>query len=159
MSTRATIVINNENGERAIAIYNHSDGYIHRGLGATVFAFMRDRVLVNGYNSGKQTRIQVNGLGDLGAQLVTELKGSSDSVGNVYIMTEGEEIHDDVEYIYHITPNCKPSFLNDARCPTCGAIIPPQWEIKVVKDGACIFTGTPQEAIKHFGRNRDKPLF
>jgi len=150
MSTRGAVIINNENGERAIGIYNHCDSNIHRGLGSTIFAFLRERSYTG--SSG----VQVRGIGDLAAQLVTELKKSSDHTGDVYIMGEGEEISCDVEYIYYITPSvCYPF----TRCPTCGATITDKWEIKIIKDEALIFTGTPTEAIEHFGRNRGKPLF
>ena len=155
MSTRGTIIINNEDRKRVIAIYKHCDCYIHRGgLGATIFEFMKDRILVNGYGMGRDDRkIQVNGLGDLGAQLVTELKGNPESVGNTYIMEEGEEIHGDVEYIYYITP------VDAEPCPMCGHGKGTNWEIKIIRHDACIFTGTPEEAIYHFGRNPEKPLY
>ena len=86
------------------------------------------------------------------AQLVTELKGDSSNVGGVYMMAEGEQIHSDVEYVYYITP------VSSEPCPLCGHGKGTEWEIKVVRHGACIFTGTPEKAIYHFGRNSDKPL-
>ena len=154
MSTRGTIIINNEDGERAFAIYRQSDCYIHGGLGAELFRFMKDRILVNGYSFvGVAGKIQVNGLGDLAAQLVTELKGNSDNVGGVYIMAEGEEIHGDVEYVYYITP------VGNNPCPLCGRGGDGfTWEIKIIRHVACIFTGTPEKAMYHFGRNPEKPL-
>jgi len=154
MSTRGTIIINNEDGERAFAIYRQSDCYIHRGLGAELFAFMRNRILVNGISFGKPTgKVQVNGLGDLAAQLVTELKGDSSNIGSVYLMAEGEEIHGDIAYVYYITP------IDAEACPVCGRGNGTEWEIKIIRYDNCIFTGTPEKAIQHFGRNPEKPLF
>lgn len=160
MSTRATIVINNSDGERVIAIYKHCDGYIHGGLGAEIFRFMSKRDLVNGIPFGTENtgKVWVNGLGDLAAQLVVQLKGSADNYGGVYIMENNEEIHGDVEYIYNITPSnsllCPPK-----KCPHCGQnITTSSWKIEVIRHDASIFTGTPDEALVYFGRNKNKPL-
>jgi hypothetical protein len=153
MSTRATIIINDKNGKRAIAIYKHSDGYIHRGLGADLFNFMRDRSL-NGRGS-----VQVNGIGDLAAQLVTHLKGDERISGDTYIMEQEEQIHNDIEYVYYITPV---EINQNSVCPLCGALTYKgniEWEIKIEKDGKFIWAGTPENSIAHFDHNPLKPLF
>ena len=144
MSTNAFIIIQDENRKRQFAIEKHWDGNIHRGLGALLFKFLETRS--NG-------AVEVNGTGDLTAQLITYLKGTSSKFGDVYVIPSDVEV--DAQYTYIITP-----IESLGVCKLCGQRIGNvDWEILVLKNGAYIFKGSGIEAIQHFGRNPMKPLF
>ena len=113
MGTRSLTIIKNddEKGKDLLTIYRQFDGY-PGGHGQDLKDFLMSRRLVNGYQG---TEEEVNGMGDLAAQLLCHLKwtnnGLSDKktfaringpyVGNVYVYPNGSK-HVGEEYTYII---------------------------------------------------------
>jgi len=150
MSTRATVRIaereagvsfNEHTEDYHAQIYNHWDGY-PEGLGVRLAEFIRDMCVVNGI-SGGEGPIQANGLGDLSAMILCELKtGIEDGCrkiqqGGVYLDKYGTE-RSDLEYEYYVWA-------------TEGKDI---WiSIFDTYRGECIFVGKPDKLIEKYEYN------
>ena len=95
MSTRSITILMDGDTEIAV-LYRHCDGY-PTGQGADLLRILAGKKCVNGI-SGKGP--QINGAGDMAAQVVAGLKG--DSGGNFYLYPPGTR---DVweEYTYTVT--------------------------------------------------------
>lgn len=101
MSTRAVITIHSEWGdnEPMARIYHHYDGYPSY-LGMRLLEYLKTGRLVNGLSG--DGNLVWNGMGCLGADLVSELK---DGPGGVYLMSPSEDVRDEkswIEYEYEI---------------------------------------------------------
>lgn len=122
MGTRSKIEIY-ENGKKnhLVTTYKQYDGYIE-GLGLDIFKLLKDRQLVNGFNGSMNLENSFNGMGELAAYLIKELKQDSmaktkhiineftkqnevikidsTNMGNFYIQPKTKELQ---EYNYLIT--------------------------------------------------------
>ncbi|RLI16669.1 hypothetical protein DRO41_01035 [Candidatus Bathyarchaeota archaeon] len=96
----AVITVFNEEGRPLIAIFKYYGGH-PEGLGVFLRRFLKDRTVIRGNpNPELRDRLKIaNGMGDLAAQLICELKKKS-FVGDVYISPIG--INMGVKYIYNI---------------------------------------------------------
>lgn len=95
MGTRSTTKIKDENGRVLVSLYRQYDGY-PSGHGVEVANFLNARKVVNGFGGNQTGATHANGMGCLGAQLVSHLKG--DQIGNVYLTSAD----DSQEYNYTI---------------------------------------------------------
>ena len=120
--------------------YNHWDGY-PEGLGVKLAEFIRDIRIVNGIG-GNEGSIQVNGLGDLSAMILCELKTEIEDgcrkiqTGNVYIDKKGAK-RGDLEYEYSVWA-------------TEGKDI---WISIFDYAGKCLFVGKPDKLIEKYEYN------
>ena len=149
MATRATVRIaereagvsfNEHTEDYHAQIYNHWGGY-PEGLGVRLAEFIRDMCVVNGI-SGGEGPIQANGLGDLSAMILCELKtGIEDGCrkiqqGNVYLDKKGAQ-RGDLEYEYYVWA-------------TEGKDI---WISIFDYTGKCLFVGKPDKLIEKYEYN------
>jgi len=96
----AMVTVFNEEGRPLITIYKHYGGH-PEGLGVFLRRFLKDRTVIRGNPTPElRDRLKMsNGMGDLAAQLICELKKKS-FVGDVYISPIG--INMGVKYTYNI---------------------------------------------------------
>lgn len=113
------------NKQFGVQIYKHYDGY-PQYLGREIAEFLKDRQYVNGLTS--RVVKQMNGPGDLMAQLTAHLK--EDSGGDVYLYP-AENTHNDhgQAYTYYIWA------CHDK---------PGNW-ISIFDRDYCVFVGTPEK--------------
>lgn len=98
MGTRSLTVIYDKKVP-LVNIYCQYDGY-PSGHGAELAKILKDRILVNGFNSSHQENVS-NGMGCLAATIIAELKTE---IGGIYIYPL--QVQDaDQEYEYHIDNN------------------------------------------------------
>jgi hypothetical protein len=124
MGTRCLTIIknNDEKGKDLLTIYRQFDGYPH-GHGKALRDFLMSRRLVDGYQGSVS---EVNGMGDLAAQLLCHLKwfhnglhvgeignakdpwrqAEGPYVGNVYVYPNGSK-HVGEEYIYVVSHDAR----------------------------------------------------
>lgn len=95
MGTRSLTFVEDGVGDKFVCIYRQFDGY-PSGHGAELAEFLKDMVIVNGYNP-RDTRKIANGAGCLAAQLIAKLK---EGVGGIYIepITATADCGQDYEY-------------------------------------------------------------
>ena len=150
MSTRATVRIaereagvsfNEHTEDYHTQIYNHWDGY-PEGLGVKLAEFIRDMRIVNGIGRSEGP-IQVNGLGDLSAMILCELKTEIEDgcrkiqTGGVYLDKYGAE-RGDLEYEYYVwAAEGKDIWIS----------------IFDTRRGECIFVGKPNKLIEKYNTN------
>lgn len=87
MSTRALIIVKDEETHDLLTVYKHSDGY-PTGLGMDLLTFLNSRFLTSGVGEMKNGLTPANGMGDLAAQLLADLKHRH-PIGGVYVMSNG----------------------------------------------------------------------
>ena len=81
MGTRALVKVKDREGNTLVAVYRQYDGY-PEALGMDLCRIVGKRRLCNGLVPGEEHKY-FNGMSELAAVIVTELKGSQH--GNVYI--------------------------------------------------------------------------
>ena len=87
---------NKKHKTNLICMYRQYDGY-PSGHGQELSDFLFDRKIVNGFTMEHQRGKYNNGMGCLGAELVSEFK---DGIGNIYIQDPNTEMdYEDFEYI------------------------------------------------------------
>lgn len=121
MGTRSLTHVLSEDGTTLLTIYRQMDGY-PSGMGEDLIAFLRGRVVVNGYNFTTPKNAS-NGMGCLAASLVRRLKKG---IGSIYITKPGAEDEGE-EYTYVV-------YLGDNVL-----------KLRVLKDFDVIFDGTPND--------------
>ncbi len=103
-------------------VYVHGDMYPDNGIMCELSEYLRDKTLVNGYNPDKMF-MQVNGMDDLAAQIITYLKNDYTEImkkfdhsdgnaptpiiaaGYVYMLPVSVKPQNtDAEYVYEIYP-------------------------------------------------------
>ncbi len=98
MGTRAIIVIKEkEDDEDYCTCYRQFDGY-PEGLGSELLEYVKDKPVVNGFNSEHKFHKAFNRIGDFCASLVAYFKTD---IGNFYIEKAGTRNVGE-EYIYTI---------------------------------------------------------
>ncbi len=108
-----------------VQLYKHYDGY-PQYLGRELASFLKDRQYVNGLSS--RVVKQMNGPGDLMAQLCHHLKGVD--AGDVYLYGASNEYDDHGQaYTYYI-------WACDDK--------PGNW-ISIFQRDVCLFVGTPEK--------------
>lgn len=107
MGTRALIKINDVSGSDSttlVCIYKQYDGYLS-GLGATLHEFLSRKVMVNGYSPSADPTTTANGVGDLAAQLIHELK-QTNPLGGIYLYrTDTTDAGQDFTYTLNFAPD------------------------------------------------------
>lgn len=107
MGTRALIKINDVSGGDSttlVCIYKQYDGYLS-GLGATLHEFLSRKVMVNGYAPSADPTTTANGVGDLAAQLIHELK-QTNPLGGIYLYrTDTTDAGQDFTYTLNFAPD------------------------------------------------------
>jgi len=93
MGTRGKTTIYNEQDEPILSFYRQTDSYFD-GHGTELQEFLKDVIIVNGYNSGTPKKA-ANGMKCLAAQLVAHFKNG---IGGIYIINHDDE----QEYNYDI---------------------------------------------------------
>lgn len=121
MGTRSTVKFYDEHSnEPLMSVYQQYDGYI-RGVGYDLAKFLKDKKVVNGYNSNQKIADGfANGMGCLAAQYVAANKKE---IGGFYLTTADDE----QEYNYEV------------RLDKDG-------KLKIKVEG---FEGSPEELLSH----------
>jgi len=73
MGTRSITVFEDEDGEEVARLYRQMDGY-PEGHGLEMAQFFEGNQIVNGYGMSGEDIFNYNGMGDVAAQLVAQLK-------------------------------------------------------------------------------------
>ena len=87
MSTRASVVIYDENDVPLVEMYKHWDGYLE-GFGKELQEFSHDYKIINGISGQTMQDKYANGMGDFAAQLIGHFKTS---IGDTSIIPIGQD--------------------------------------------------------------------
>lgn len=111
MGTRSNLRVKDDSGNVLVTVYRQFDGY-PTGMGNDIKEYLNDGdcIIVNGYQMDMENPEYFNGMGDLAAYLIGQLKltpaqkhGHLKTIGNVYIYPpEHEPGTGWEEYVYDL---------------------------------------------------------
>jgi len=134
MGTRSLTYVHDEYEDRPlVCIYRQFDGYPEE-MGEDLRVFLHDRVVGNGIGANCPPKYS-NGMGELAAQLVMELKSDNPS-GNIYLCPIDSEEHDvGQEYVYHIKLLSNPPTRAELALTVDCIYEQKSYEIKIQEEG------------------------
>ena len=127
MGTKAIVFIIDENKDILATIYSQNNGYPD-GIGLTLFNLLKNRKCVDGFTGETDGTVCYNGIEDIAATIVHELKKDC-GIGGVYLYPHPKDYRNDstekeqeealltysefvAEYVYVITPQIKLNILS-----------------------------------------------
>jgi hypothetical protein len=117
MGTRGLIHIK-DNRKTIATIYRQYDCY-PTGLGSDILEVLKDSRLVNGYSGNDKNPEVFNGMGCLGAYLISALKTGQDrqnSIGNVYLMAPNtKDVGEEYSYVISGNPDKTPEITLEVK--------------------------------------------
>lgn len=96
MGTRSTTVLMDDKNRPIAIMYRQFDGY-PSGHGKDLVTLFKRSILVNGFSSRYDERLQVNGMNDCAVQVITALKNKS-GAGSIYLYNSADARQEEYHY-------------------------------------------------------------